>query len=125
MNQIVSLEGKRIIVTGAGQGLGRAASELLASLGAKVAVVDLKPEGIEEFARARCDNALSFTGSVSDPELAPMVVAKAIEAWGGVDGLVNNAGISRAAMIEKMTFEQWKEVIDVHLTGSFLFLQAV
>ena len=125
MSQLVSLEGKRIIVTGAGQGLGRAAAELLSSLGAKVAVVDLKPEGIEEFAASRSGSVLTFAGSVSDPELAPKVVAKAIEEWGGVDGLVNNAGISRAAMIEKMTFEQWKEVIDVHLTGSFLFLQAV
>lgn len=125
MKQLVSLEGKRIIVTGAGQGLGRAVAELAVSLGAKVAVVDLKPEGVEEFAAAHGDRALAFTGSVTDPELAPRVVQEAIAAWGGVDGLVNNAGISRAAMIEKMTFEQWNEVIGVHLTGSFLFLQAV
>lgn len=125
MTALASLEGKRIIVTGAGQGLGRAAAELAVSLGAKVAVVDLKGDGIDEFAAAHGDRALAFTGSVADPELAPKVVAGAIEAWGGVDGLVNNAGISRAAMIEKMSYEQWREVIDVHLTGSFLFLQAV
>ena len=125
MNPLVSLEGKRVIITGAGQGLGRAAAELAVSLGAKVAVVDLKSDGIDEFAKAHGANALAFTGSVSDPELAPKVVAGVIEAWGGVDGLVNNAGISRAAMIERMTFEQWREVIDVHLTGSFLFLQSV
>lgn len=125
MTQLVSLEGKRIIVTGAGQGLGRAVADLAVSLGAKVAAVDLKPEGIEEFAGSHGGNALAFAGSVSDPELAPRVVQETIAAWGGVDGLVNNAGISRAAMIEKMTFDQWNEVIAVHLTGSFLFLQAV
>jgi len=64
-------------------------------------------------------------GSVTDAELAARAVAEAVERFGGVHGLVNNAGITRPAMIEKMTPQQWQEVIDVHLTGTFYWLQAV
>jgi 3-oxoacyl-[acyl-carrier protein] reductase len=62
---------------------------------------------------------------VADPVFAQSSVDAAIARFGKVDGLVNNAGIGRPAMIEKMTLDQWKQVIDVHLTGSFLWLQAV
>jgi len=64
-------------------------------------------------------------GSVTDADLAARAVAEAVERFGGVHGLVNNAGITRPAMIEKMTPQQWQEVIDVHLTGTFYWLQAV
>lgn len=124
MEPLVSLEGKRVIVTGAAQGIGRAIADRALALGARVAAIDLNGDllgGIE----GGDDRVLRITGSVADRDFAGTVVAAAIEKWGGVDCLVNNAGISRAAMIEKMTFEQWQQVIDVNLTGCFLFLQAV
>jgi 3-oxoacyl-[acyl-carrier protein] reductase len=61
---------------------------------------------------------------VADPEFAKQVISESAARRGAVHGLVNNAGIVRAAMLEKMTLEEWQQVIDVHLTGSFLFLQA-
>src|SRR3546814_6000107 len=62
---------------------------------------------------------------VSDPSFAPDVVERANARFGSVHGLVNSSGITRPAMADKMTLEQWRHVLDVHLTGSFLFLQAV
>src|SRR5690606_22596151 len=68
---------------------------------------------------------LGVAGNVADSDFAPRVVAAAVEHFGAVHGLVNNAGIGRPAMIEKMTMAQWQAVLDVHLNGSFLFTQAV
>ena len=62
---------------------------------------------------------------MADAAFAQAVVEASVARFGAVHGLVNNAGITRTAMIEKMTVEQWQQVIDVHLTGSFYFLQAV
>jgi 3-oxoacyl-[acyl-carrier protein] reductase len=125
MQNIVSLQDKTIIVTGAAQGIGKAVASLALELGANVAVVDLNGEAIDAFAAAHGERAAAFTGSVSDPEFAARSVASAITRFGKVDGLVNNAGIVRPAMIERMTLDQWRQVIDVHLTGSFIWLQAV
>jgi 3-oxoacyl-[acyl-carrier protein] reductase len=71
------------------------------------------------------DRVLAVVGSVADPELAAKAVEDAVARFGGVHGLVNNAGIIRPAMIEKMTPKEWHDVIDVHLTGTFYWLQAV
>ncbi|MGB3067677.1 MAG: SDR family NAD(P)-dependent oxidoreductase [Ottowia sp.] len=125
MKNIVSLQDKTILVTGAAQGIGRAVAELALELGANVGVVDLNRDAIQSFAAEHGNRVMAFAGSVSDPEFATQSVQAAIERFGKVDGLVNNAGIVRPAMIEKMTLEQWRQVIDTHLTGSFLWLQAV
>lgn len=124
MKNLVSLEGKRIIVTGAAQGIGRAITENALALGARVIAVDLNGDPLAAI-EADKDNLLIVPGNVADHGFATSVVEQAVAQWGGVDGLVNNAGISRAAMIDKMTIEQWQQVIDVNLTGCFLFLQAV
>jgi len=126
MRNIVSLEGKAIVVTGAGQGIGKAIVELATQLGARVAAVDLNQDAllasVEGMDRQK---VLPLVGSVSDPEFTQSAVNQAVQQFGSLHGLVNNAGITRPAMIEKMTLTQWQQVIEVHLTGSFLWLQAV
>lgn len=121
-----SLAGKCILVTGAAQGIGRAISELALSLGATVTAVDLNAGALEAFRdEVGKERLLPVVGSVADAEFAKSAVDQAIAQFGAVHGLVNNAGIIRPAMIEKMKKEDWQQVIDVHLSGSFYFLQAV
>jgi 3-oxoacyl-[acyl-carrier protein] reductase len=122
----MSLEGRVIMVTGAGQGLGHAVAELAATLGARLVLVDVKQQGIGELAtKLGHKNARAYAGSVADAGFVQEVVQSAVEDFGAIHGLVNNAGIVRAAMIDKMPVAQWQEVIDVNLTGVFLCLQAV
>ncbi|HJQ15974.1 MAG TPA: SDR family NAD(P)-dependent oxidoreductase [Allosphingosinicella sp.] len=124
MDELTNLDGKRIIVTGSAQGIGLAIVKRALELGAKVAAVDLNEDGLAAV-EAGDGRVLRIAGDVSDPSFAPSAVGQVIDAWGGVDCLANNAGISRPAMIEKMTIDQWRTVLDVNLTGCFLFLQAV
>lgn len=121
-----SLEGRSIIVTGAGQGIGEAIAKLALDLGANVIAVDLNGEALEQ-ARVGVDAARYQTvvGNVTDPAFVEQTVQQAVDRFGAVHGLVNNAGIVRAAMIDKMSDEQWSSVLDVHLNGSFYFLRAV
>lgn len=126
MPPIVSLEGRTVIVTGAGQGIGAAIASLVVGLGGNAVALDLNGETLASaLAPLPADRVLAVTGSVTDPDLATRTVADAVARFGSVHGLVNNAGITRPAMLEKMTFEQWQAVIDVHLTGTFLWTQAV
>ena len=123
---MVSLQGRTIVVTGAAQGIGKATVELAIELGANVVAVDLNGEGLGAvLAALPAERVMKVVGSVTDAELAASTVADAVGRFGSVNGLVNNAGIIRPAMIEKMSMHQWREVIDVHLTGAFLWLQAV
>ena len=126
MKNIVSLEGKTVVVTGAGQGIGKAVMELAIDLGARVAAIDLNRDALMA-ATEKLDqeSVLPLIGSVSDPEFTNSAVSELMNRFGAVHGLVNNAGIIRTAMIEKMTLQQWQQVIDVHLTGTFLWTQAV
>lgn len=126
MTNPMSLDGRAIIVTGAGQGIGKAVAELCVELGARVALVDVKADEVAAVADSLGkDRALALAGSVADPGFVQPMVERAVSHFGAVHGLVNNAGIVRAAMIEKMPVATWQQVIDVNLTGVFLCLQAV
>ena len=126
MKNVMSLEGRTIIVTGGGQGIGLATSQLAVELGANVFLADIDPKTLEaaksQLGPERCDG---LAGSVSDEAFVQRMVERAVERFGDLDGLVNNAGITRPAMIEKMTKQEWQSVIDVNLTGVFLCTQAV
>ncbi|MBL8359139.1 MAG: SDR family oxidoreductase [Rubrivivax sp.] len=126
MPPLVSLAGRTIVVTGAGQGIGQAITGLALELGANVVALDLNAATLEAaLAPLPQERVLGVVGSVVDAELAARSVEQAVARFGAVHGLVNNAGITRPAMIDKMTAQQWQEVIDVHLTGAFYWTQAV
>jgi 3-oxoacyl-[acyl-carrier protein] reductase len=123
---VFSLSGKNVMVTGAAQGIGRAIVDLALEFGANITAVDLNAGALEALRdKAGKDRVLPMVGSVADPEFAQRAADSAVATFGALHGLVNNAGITRPAMIEKMKLEEWQQVLDVHLSGSFYFLQAV
>jgi 3-oxoacyl-[acyl-carrier protein] reductase len=125
MTNPMNLIGETILITGAGQGIGRATAELAVKLGAKVALVDLNGDNVHQVADSLGENAKAYVGSVAEPGFVQDMVAEVVRDFGAIHGLMNNAGIVRAAMIHKMPVETWQQVIDVNLTGVFLCLQAV
>ena len=122
------LDGKRAIVTGGASGFGRVISQALGQEGASVAVWDVRQEGAESTAAsitaAGCD-AAAVAVDVSDADSVQMAVAKSVEALGGVDIMVNCAGVMYRTPIVDMPVDEWKQVIDINLTGIFLCNQAV
>ena len=115
------------IVTGAGRGLGRAHALALASRGARVLVNDLgdAAQSVADEIVAAGGRALASKASVTDVAEVAAMVAQAMAAWGRVDILVNNAGILRDKSFAKMTMEDFRLVIDVHLMGAVHCSQAV
>ncbi|MBW8338327.1 MAG: SDR family NAD(P)-dependent oxidoreductase, partial [Pseudomonas sp.] len=132
----MQLQDKVIIVTGGGQGLGRAMAEHLAGRGARLALVDLNQDRLDE-AVAACKaaggEARAYLCNVASEEQVCETVARVAEDFGGLHGLVNNAGILRDGLllkvkdgeISKMSLAQWQAVIDVNLTGVFLCTREV
>jgi 3-oxoacyl-[acyl-carrier protein] reductase len=120
-----SLKGKAIIVTGAAQGIGKGIVALALARGACVAAVDVNADGLAALDSDADGRVLRLTGSVADPEFVGTAVEQTVARFGAVHGLVNNAGVIRPALIEKMSLAAWRDVLDVHLSGSFYFLQAV
>jgi len=122
----MSLDGKTIIVTGAAQGIGLSITRLCLELGANVVLADRNAEALSETANhLPPDRILTVPGDVTDESYAGSCVGQAVSAFKQIDGLVNNAGIIRPAMLEKMTLPDWQQVLSVHLTGAFLMTQAV
>ena len=125
MNNPMSLDGRVIMVTGAAQGIGRGVATKAASLGARVVLLDINGDGAKETADALGSDIDIHVGSVADPGFVQEAVNATVAKHGAVNGLFNNAGIIRTAMIHKMSVADWQAVIDVNLTGVFLCLQAV
>ena len=122
----MSLANRTIVVTGAAQGIGLAICKLVVELGGNAVGVDVSGESLDKAKESvGAGRFLPVVGSVTDPEVARTAVKAAVAAYGAVHGLVNNAGISRPSMIEKMTLGNWQSVIDVHVNGSFHFTQAI
>lgn len=123
----IDLTGRVAIVTGAAGGLGRAHALLLASRGARVVINDLGP-GTESVVREIMDaggEARAALGSVTDAARMQRLVDETLQAWGRIDILVNNAGILRDKTFAKMSLEDFRLVIDVHLMGSVNCTKAV
>ena len=130
------LEGKVVAVTGAGRGVGREIALLCARHGAAVVVNDPGVGGGGEGgdagpAQQTANDIVAAGGrahanlaSVADPAGATSIVEDAVQRFGRIDAVVNNAGILRDAIWHKMSFEDWRAVIDVHLNGAFLVSKA-
>ena len=116
------LEGKGVVVTGAGRGIGREIALAVARAGGKVIVNDLDREVADEVIaeiKAFGGDALANTDSVASWEGANNMVTQAVDHFGSIDGVVNNAGNLRDMIFHKMTQDDFEQVIAVHLKGSF------
>ena len=121
------LTGKVAAVTGAGSGLGRGYAEALAAAGAFVVVNDVNDRTAAEAVASieKADGkAMPFVADIAIPGKADEMVAAAISSFGSFDIIVNNAGITRPAMLWKMADEEWDAVIRVNLTGVFYGVRA-
>jgi 3-oxoacyl-[acyl-carrier protein] reductase len=121
------LEGKVALITGSGRGIGREVALQLAAYGAKVVVNDLDAAPAEEVVaeiRGAGGEAVACVGSVTAVDFAERFVKTAVDAFGGIDIVVNNAGYTWDNVIQKMTDEQWYAIIDCHLTAPFRILRA-
>jgi meso-butanediol dehydrogenase / (S,S)-butanediol dehydrogenase / diacetyl reductase len=113
------LVGRRAIVTGAGAGIGRAIALRLSAEGARVIVADLEAEAAEAVGREIGPGAIAQPVDVSSEDSVVATVARARDEWGGLDVLVNNAGIGIAAKTPDTDTDDWRRVLDVCLTGTF------
>jgi 3-oxoacyl-[acyl-carrier protein] reductase len=116
------LNGRRIVVTGSTRGLGRAFAEALAADGAKVVVNGTNGDLVDEVVSgitAAGGTAVACPGSVADDAIAERLVATAVEQFGGIDAVVNNAGIVRDRTLLNMTPDEFDEVIAVNLRGTW------
>lgn len=119
---------KVVIVTGAAQGIGKATAQRLAEDGMIVAVADRNFAGAEQVAQAIVaanGRALALSLDVANRESWAEGVARVVDAFGGIDGLVNNAGMTRDSSLLKMKDADWETVIDVNLRGPWLGCQIV
>lgn len=122
-----TLEGKVALVSGSGRGIGQEIALKLAREGAKVVVNDLDAGPAEDtvaMIRQMGGHAQACVGSVTESGFAERFVGTAVDTFGGLDIIVNNAGYTWDNVIQKMTDEQWDEILAVHLSAPFRILRA-
>lgn len=126
------VENKVVIITGAGAGIGRDFALAFAANGARVVVNDVgrnaagvsSAEAVADEIRAAGGQAIAVVESVAEPTGGQHMVEAALDHFGALDGIINNAGIVRDRLFFNMTLDEWRAVIDVHLNGSFYLSRA-
>ncbi|KAG9446640.1 hypothetical protein H6P81_012768 [Aristolochia fimbriata] len=123
-----NVEGPVVVITGASRGIGRAIALAMGKAGCKVLVNYARSikeaEEVSKEIEALGGQALTFGGDVSKEADVDAMIKTAVDEWGTIDVLVNNAGITRDTLLMRMKKSQWQEVIDLNLTGVFLCTQA-
>src|SRR5215207_1157237 len=118
------LDDKVAIVTGSARGIGRATAELLASQGAKVVINDLDGDVAQQTASEIQGETTVFAGDLTQGDAADKLIQTAIDAWGRIDIIVNNAGYTLDAPIHKMSDEWFQKMLDIHLIVPFRVIRA-
>lgn len=124
MNPVPRFQDRVVLLSGAAQGIGAATARRFAAEGAHLLLLDLKPEPLAELA-ATLPSCRVFAGSVAHRPTWDAAVQLALDTWGRLDVLINNAGITRDGRFEQMSVEQFDAVLDVNLHGVFHGAQAV
>jgi 3-oxoacyl-[acyl-carrier protein] reductase len=124
---LFDLKGKSAVITGAGRGIGKATALLLASFGINIGIIDIATNGlsvVKEIKEAG-GNAIYTQGDVTDGVQIEKCMAQIAEEFGGIDFLVNNAGISNKIPFESLKIEDWHRIIEVNLTGAYICTKSV
>jgi 3-oxoacyl-[acyl-carrier protein] reductase len=119
-----ALDGKAAIVTGSARGIGRATAELLASQGAQVLINDLDSDVAEQTASEIDGETAVFAGDLTKPGTPDELVQKAVDSFGRIDIIVNNAGYTLDAPIHKMSDDWFQKMLDIHVIAPFRIIRA-
>ena len=119
------LDGKAAIVTGSARGIGRATAELFVREGAKVLINDIDGDVAEQAAGEIDGETAVFAGDLTSPDVPDGLVSTAIEAFGAVDIVVNNAGYTWDGVVHRMTDEQFQAMLDIHTIVPFRVTRAI
>ncbi len=113
---MTGVQGRRILITGAGTGIGATTATLLAQRGARVAILDRDAQAAEAMARQLGDEqGIGWGGDVTDPAAVDAVLEAMTARWGGIDDLVNNAGTWDHGTLLELSTERWRKVFEVNL----------
>ncbi len=116
--------GKRVVVTGGTRGIGRAIVDAYAAAGATVVMNGSSDESVETAMADAAPGVIGIAASVADPDACRSLIEQSIERLGGLDVLVNNAGVSKPGKVERITAETWNSIIGTNLTGTFFCTSA-
>jgi 3-oxoacyl-[acyl-carrier protein] reductase len=119
------LDGKSAIITGSARGIGRATAELFAAQGAKVLINDLDGDVAEEAAKEIDGETAVFAGDLTQPGACDDLVKAALDAFGSIDAVVNNAGYTWDGVVHKMSDEQFQAMLDIHTVVPFRMIRAL
>ncbi|WP_137891185.1 SDR family oxidoreductase [Ramlibacter sp. 2FC] len=115
------LQGRRIVITGAASGIGRATAELFAAEGAALTLMDLNNEGLQQLARTT--GAFAFEADITDEASVERAVQQGAAAMGGIDGVVNAAGVLLRGSVLEVGLKEWRRVLDINITGTYLVVR--
>lgn len=118
------LEGKRVLITGGAAGLGLAIAEAFVRQGCRLALLDVDKDKLSRALGSMPDGTVGHCGSVADADAVAAAFARMDELFGGVDVVVNNAGISMNVPTLELTLQDWQKTLDINMTGVFLCCQA-